>query len=101
MKKFTLALLCLFLLNSVFSQAEKNFAEDQMILKFKPESAIDFENCITSQKFGNAVLDALNEQFSVKEIQLTGNKKLGLTYVLKFEYNNKFIQMAPAKKKKK
>ncbi len=84
MKKIFFILLSVFFLNITSSQEYKNISKDELIIKFKPGSKINFENCISTQKFNNDILDLLNMQLSVSKIKRTGNKKTGHTYILKF-----------------
>lgn len=63
---------------------ENDFADDQLVIKFKPEISLNVLNCVNTQKFGIGALDELNTKSGLLSVQLTGNKKNGDTYLLKF-----------------
>ena len=69
------------------------YAKNQLIIKFKTESNIHPENCIVEQKFSLKELDALNKELGVQWITLTGNKKKGDTYILKFKTEQDINQL--------
>lgn len=64
-----------------------------MIIKFKTESNINFKNCLVKQKFNHKELDSLNKELKVQSIKLTGNKKKGDTYILKFKTDQDINQL--------
>jgi len=68
-----------------FSQDNNTYSANELIVKFRSNADYNFKNCILKQKFGNAVLDSLNNELKVQRIQLTGNKKKKDTYLLKFK----------------
>ena len=85
MKKTTLTLVSLFILNLAFSQEYTNHSENELIIKLKQNSNINLETIISEQKFSNLVLDSLNKLYIVKKIKLTGNKRMNNTFILKFD----------------
>jgi subtilisin family serine protease len=93
MKKIVFALICILLSNITFSQESINYSRNQLIIKFKTESNINFENCLIKQKFNHEELDSLNKELKVQSIKLTGNKKKGDTYILKFKTDQDINQL--------
>lgn len=93
MNKITLALICTLFMNIAFPQDQKVFSENELIICFKEEFKINFENYLKNQKFENSILDSLNEHFFVNKIILTGNKKKRKTYILKFRTNQDIKQL--------
>jgi thermitase len=93
MKKIVFALICILLSNITFSQESINYSRNQLIIKFKTESNINFENCLIKQKFNHKELDSLNKELKVQSIKLTGNKKKGDTYILKFKTDQDINQL--------
>jgi subtilisin family serine protease len=87
MKKTTLTLVSLFILNLAFSQEYTSHSENELIIKLKQNSNINLETITSKQKFSNLVLDSLNKLYIVKKIKPTGNKRMKNTFILKF--NNK------------
>ena len=83
----------LFFLNVAFSQTSINYSESELIVKFKPNTTLDLKQSIQLQKFNHNDLDALNEQFKLKRITLTGNKKAVDTYILKFKTNQNITNL--------
>jgi thermitase len=92
-KKIFFALICILLSNITFSQESINYSRNQLIIKFKTESNINFENCLIKQKFNHKELDSLNKELKVQSIKLTGNKKKGDTYILKFKTDQDINQL--------
>jgi subtilisin family serine protease len=84
MKKIGFILIGIFLSNVTFSQGANNYSENELIIKFKSGTNINFKNCILQQKFESPALNALNKELKVQKIKRTGNKKKGDTYILKF-----------------
>jgi len=93
MKNIVFLLIFIFLSNITFSQEPINFSRNQLIIKFKTESNINFKNCLIKQKFNHKKLDSLNNKLKVQSIKLTGNKKKGDTYILKFETDQDIYQL--------
>lgn len=93
MKKLVIVLIGIFLSNITFSQEAINYSRNQVIVKFKAESNINFKNSLTKQKFNHKELDALNEELKVESIKLTGNKKKGDTYIFKFKTDQDINQL--------
>lgn len=93
MKKIVFALICIFVTKVTLSQEDINYSRDQLIIKFKTESNINFKNCLIKQKFNHKELDSLNKEFKVQSIKLTGNKKKGNTYILKFKTDQDINQL--------
>ena len=85
MKQRVFTLICIFLSTITFSQESVNYAENQLIIKFKAESNINFKHSLIEQNFNLRGLDSLNNELEVESIKLTGNKKEGDTYILKFK----------------
>jgi thermitase len=79
--------------NITFSQESINYSRNQLIIKFKTESNINFETCLIKQKFNHKELDSLNIELKVQSIKLTGNKKKGDTYILKFKTDQDINQL--------
>tara|TARA_B110000240_G_scaffold183510_1_gene217289 strand:+ start:72 stop:1718 length:1647 start_codon:yes stop_codon:yes gene_type:complete len=93
MKKTVFALIYILLSNITFSQESINYSRNQLIIKFKTESNINFKNCLVKQKFNHKELDSLNKELKVQSIKLTGNKKKGDTYILKFKTDQDINQL--------
>lgn len=84
MKKITVILLGFLLTHYCFSQSSQNYAQDEIIVKFKPDAAVNLTQSLTRKKFEHRELDLLNQSYALQEIALTGNKKKGDTYLLHF-----------------
>lgn len=93
MKKLIYLLLCLLLANVAMAQTAKNYVPNQLIVKFKADADYDLKNCLVKQKFSNNELDALNKEMGVTKIKMTGNKKIGDTYVLIFKDDQNIEQL--------
>jgi thermitase len=93
MKKIIFALICIFVTTVSLSQEYINYSRNQLIIKFKTESNINFKNCLIKQKFNHKELDSLNKELKVQSIKLTGNKKKGNTYILKFKTDQDINQL--------
>jgi subtilisin family serine protease len=83
----------MFVLNFAFPQEQQNFSKNELIIHFKEDAKIHIENCIALQNFGNTILDSLNSQFSVDKIELTGNRRIKRTYILKFMTDRNIEQL--------
>ena len=80
--KFILILLVSIFIFSDFILAEENsFNTDELVIKFKSENRLEsyFFNNYRIKDF-----DLLNKKYDVLKIDLTGNRKLNNTYLLKF-----------------
>lgn len=80
--KFILILLVAIFIFSNFILAEENsFNTDELVIKFKSENRLEsyFFNNYRIKDF-----DLLNKKYDVLKIDLTGNRKLNNTYLLKF-----------------
>ena len=84
-KSFLLILMSVFVFNSSIAQKAINYSEKELIVKFNKDVQIDYKNCIFTDKFNNKKVDSLNKAASIKSIKVTGNKKEGRTFVLKFK----------------
>ena len=93
MKKIIFGLICIFVTTVSLSQEYINYSRNQLIIKFKTESNINFKNCLIKQKFNHKELDSLNKELKVQSIKLTGNKKKGNTYILKFKTDQDINQL--------
>ncbi|WP_339885332.1 S8 family peptidase [Polaribacter vadi] len=85
MKKIVFPLLCILFSYVTFSQKPKSYVTNELIIKFKSNSNYNSKNVLRKQKFEHKFLDSLNEKLEVQTIKLTGNKKKGETYILKFK----------------
>ena len=94
MKKTTLALIAISILNFSFSQENHPYSMNELIVHFKEDTKINLEDCIALQKFGDPVLDGLNQQYLVDKIVLTGNRKTKRTYILKFTSEQEIEKLA-------
>lgn len=93
MKHLIFSFLLISLVNSVYSQEALAYAEDEIIVKFKEGFELDFDNYYLGHQSGNGILDALNTQYDVREIRVTGNKSKGDTYVLNFSPANSISEV--------
>ncbi len=93
MKNTVITLVCLFLFALSTAQNNKNHSTNQLVLKFKKEVNIDYQNCLFSKKFNHKTLDSINSRYEVKKIKLTGNKKEKRTYVLQFKSEQNINQL--------
>jgi len=67
----------------LFAQGEANYSKTSLFLKLKPEYN-DTQRSI-SEKFDISTLQQVRSQYPVKEIKLSGNRKLQNTYVIYLE----------------
>lgn len=82
MKKIFAILISLLFCHSLFTQ---NIQESmQVIIKFKAEERPKTSEIIKYQKFEIEKINVLNKRFDVETIKLTGHKKQGDTFVLKY-----------------
>ncbi len=81
-------------LHPAFSHLPQPYAENQLILKFKPEQNIDAEASIRYQRFGIDKVDALNQKHHLSQIVRTGNPHRTDTYLLTFESPQNIPQLA-------
>ncbi|MEM9836925.1 MAG: S8 family serine peptidase [Bacteroidota bacterium] len=66
------------------AQASRQYAPDQLILQFKAAAAVNLESGLTHQRFQHAALDALNARYGMEKVTLTGNRKIGNTFVFHY-----------------
>lgn len=85
MKKLVSLVTITFFATIIFAQESNNYSKNQLIIKLTAESKIDFKSCLINQKFNHKTLDSLSKELNVKSIKLTGNKKIGKTYLLTFK----------------
>ena len=80
----TLQFLSLFFCFSLYAQnaSTSNYAEAQVIVKFKPEES---QGLNYIDKFKKGPLKVINEQISVTQYKITGNKKNNDTFIIKYD----------------
>ncbi|NOX45973.1 MAG: S8 family serine peptidase [Chlorobi bacterium] len=94
MKKTTLALIAILIVNFSFSQENHPYSKNELIVHFKENTKINLGDCTVLQKFGEPVLDGLNQQYLLDKIVLTGNRKTKRTYILKFTSEQEIEKLA-------
>lgn len=88
MKQIAFILLGFLFSNNIFSQeTNKLYSRNELVIKFKQQSDANFKNCLNRKTFENKTLNSLNNKYKIRKIELTGNKKKGDTYILKFNIN--------------
>ena len=82
--KRTLLLLCLCFCFSLYAQDTTilNYAEAQVIVKFKSDTS---ENINYIDEFKKGTLKELNDQISVSNYKITGNKKNKNTFIINYD----------------
>jgi len=90
MKNF-LSIMCFLLPALLLAQLENSYSNTSLFLKLKPEYN-DTQRSI-SEKFDVPVLQQLRTQYPVKEIKLSGNRKIQNTYVVYFENEQNIKQV--------
>lgn len=96
MKKVVLIFFSILLSNFLFSQDNSELVTNELIIKFKANKKPESSDVLIRQKFENTAITKLNKNNNIQSIKLTGNKKEGDTYVLKFNSNkpiNEFIEL--------
>ncbi len=94
MKKTTLALIAILIVNFSFSQENHPYSKNELVVHFKENTKINLGDCTVLQKFGEPVLDGLNQQYLLDKIVLTGNRKTKRTYILKFTSEQEIEKLA-------
>lgn len=84
MKRLVFIFLTVLFIISINAQKKSNFANNQIIVKFKTKLNKNAKTCISKAKFFNTDLDNLNTKNSLIKIKLTGNKKNEKTFILFF-----------------
>lgn len=79
--KPSIVLLLFFMNFSILAQSEQNYADQQVILKFKESNALKLDFL---QQLKVEELQKINQEIGVYEINKTGNKREGNTFLLKF-----------------
>jgi thermitase len=69
---------------SFIAQSSK-YADDQIIIKFKQESAPNASQVIANRAFAVAELDKICDELSLSQVKLVGNRKEARTYQLVFK----------------
>ncbi len=82
--KLLFTLISIFYFPLSFSQENKKHVQNELIIEFKDEYKPDSKKSIQKQKFEIPRLEELNKKYNVDKIKLTGNKRDGKSYVLKF-----------------
>jgi len=86
-KQISLILFGFLLSTNIFSQKTISYSKNQLVIKFKKQSNVNFVSYSDRKKFGIKLLDSLNNKYNLRNIDLTGNKKKGDTYILEFNTN--------------
>ena len=92
--KAKLFFLFLFIPALLLAQDVADFSNSSLFLKLKPE--YNDLNRSVSEKFDISSLQQLRLQYPVKEIKLSGNRKLQNTYVIYFENDENIKQVVEA-----